>query len=300
MPRRTASESPRRPPPKRESSLPSRSVTPCVGETLDERLKALDARIAAAEATRAEGEANADAIRAKGVAEAEATRLQAEAVAQQSEAFLQLRLVELLPQIAHELAAPMGNIDQLTVVSTDGASQLTKNVANGFTEIDGVLNGTMGVGIKDLLGGLIGGSAAGAAFARGAGTGSASTPRQQKDAEPARAVNEAPRTSGGGRRAETSATTYDAAQAQASVARTAEAAQTSAAQTSAAQASAAQATLAAERAAEQQAAAQQAARAATAMVDATADAAQEAIARRANAALDAAMGNVTDRLRRNG
>lgn len=128
-----------------------------------------DSRVATAEAIRAEGQAEADAILAKGTAEAEATRLSAEALAQQSEAFLQLRMVEMLPQIAHELAAPMGNIDQLTVISTDGASQLAKNVASGFTEVDSVLTSTIGVGIKDLLSGLVGGSlsghAAGAAAA---------------------------------------------------------------------------------------------------------------------------------------
>jgi flotillin len=120
-----------------------------------------DSRVATAEAIRAEGQAEADAILAKGTAEAEATRLSAEALAQQSEAFLQLRMVEMLPQIAHELAAPMGNIDQLTVISTDGAGQLAKNVASGFTEVDAVLTSTMGMGIKDLLGGLVGGSLSG-------------------------------------------------------------------------------------------------------------------------------------------
>jgi len=125
-----------------------------------------DSRVASAEAIRAEGQANADAILARGSAEAEATRLSAQAVAEQSEALIQLRLVEMLPKIAHELAAPMSNIDQLTVISTDGASQLSKNVASGFSEVDAVLSSTMGVGIKDLLGGLVGGTAAGAALAK--------------------------------------------------------------------------------------------------------------------------------------
>ncbi|TFD58629.1 flotillin family protein [Cryobacterium sp. Hh7] len=118
-----------------------------------------DSRVANADATRAEGQAEADAILARGTAEATATRLSAEAVAQQSEALIQLRLIEMLPQIAHELAAPMGNIDQLTVISTDGASQLSRNVASGFSEVDAVLGSTMGIGIKDLLGGLLGGTA---------------------------------------------------------------------------------------------------------------------------------------------
>jgi len=142
-----------------------------------------DNRIANAEATRAEGQASADAILARGTAEATATRLSAEAVAQQSEALIQLRMVEMLPQIAHELAAPMANIDSLTVISTDGASQLSKNVASGFTEVDGVLKSTMGVGIKDLLAGLVGGKAAGAAFAEAAKPVRELTPAQQADVD---------------------------------------------------------------------------------------------------------------------
>ncbi len=132
-----------------------------------------DSRVANAEAIRAEGKATADAILAKGQAEAEAeaTRLAAEAVAQKSEALIQLRLVEMLPQITHELAAPMGNIDQLTVVSTDGASQLTRNVAGGFTEIDAVLKSTTGLDLR----GLIGSFAGGAAMARATATASPGT-----------------------------------------------------------------------------------------------------------------------------
>ena len=142
-----------------------------------------DSRIANAEATRAEGQASADAILARGTAEATATRLSAEAVAQQSEALIQLRMVEMLPQIAHELAAPMANIDSLTVISTDGASQLSKNVASGFTEVDGVLKSTMGVGIKDLLAGLVGGKAAGAAFAEAAKPVRELMPAQEADVD---------------------------------------------------------------------------------------------------------------------
>ena len=142
-----------------------------------------DSRIANAEAIRAEGQAEADAILARGPAEATATRLSAEAVAEQSEALIQLRMVEMLPEIARELAAPMSNIDSLTVISTDGASQLTKNVASGFTEVDGVLKSTMGLGIRELLGNLVGGAAAGAAAARTAQRPALLTTAQQADVD---------------------------------------------------------------------------------------------------------------------
>lgn len=126
------------------------------------------ARIAAAEALRQEGIAEAEVIRQRGDAEAEATEKSAKALSEQSDALIRLRVIEALPKIAHELAAPMGNIDQLTVVSTDGASQLTKNVASGLTEVDSVLGSTLGVGFKDLLGSFVGGTAAGTAAAKAA------------------------------------------------------------------------------------------------------------------------------------
>ncbi|KQO98309.1 flotillin family protein [Leifsonia sp. Leaf264] len=122
-----------------------------------------DSRMAAAAALEAEGEAEAKAIYAKGQAEAESTKAAAEAVAQQSEALLQLKVIEALPLIARELAAPMSNIDNLTVISTDGAGQLAKNVVSGMTEVDSMLSSTMGIGLKDLLGSVIGGTAAGKA-----------------------------------------------------------------------------------------------------------------------------------------
>ncbi|HSP76577.1 MAG TPA: SPFH domain-containing protein [Cryobacterium sp.] len=147
-----------------------------------------DSRIANAEALRAEGQAEADAILARGTAEATATRLSAEAVAEQSEALIQLRMVEMLPEIARELAAPMSNIDSLTVISTDGASQLTKNVASGFTEVDGVLKSTMGLGIRELLGNLVGGVAAGAAATKTAQPRSSLTTAQQADVDHALAA----------------------------------------------------------------------------------------------------------------
>ncbi|WP_166871558.1 flotillin family protein [Salinibacterium sp. ZJ450] len=154
-----------------------------------------DSRIAAAAAIREEGQAQADAIRAKGNAEAEATKAAADALAHQSDALIQLRMIESLPLIARELAAPMGNIDQLTVISTDGASQLTKNVVSGLTEVDSVLSSTMGVSVRDLLGKFVGGSAAGAAFGQVATSGHATAhPRFESvvEDEPALTVDTAP------------------------------------------------------------------------------------------------------------
>src|SRR5215510_2573981 len=53
----------------------------------------------------------------------------AEAFNQYGEAAVLDLLVRVLPQVVEKAAAPMAAIDKMTVISTDGASTLTKNVA---------------------------------------------------------------------------------------------------------------------------------------------------------------------------
>ncbi|WP_411721442.1 flotillin family protein [Mycetocola sp.] len=126
-----------------------------------------DRRIAEAEATRAEGEAEAAAIFAKGEAEARATELRVAALRDESEALLQQRAIEILPEIARQLAAPYAAIDNLTVISTDGASHLSKQVVGNVTEVTQLLKDSTGIDLAALLNGFVGGrsSAADAAAA---------------------------------------------------------------------------------------------------------------------------------------
>jgi flotillin len=86
-------------------------------------------RSAIAEAVEREGAADASAILARGQAEAEAMRAKAEAFTQYGEAAVLDLLVRALPQVVEAASAPMSAIDKLTVISTDGASALTKTVA---------------------------------------------------------------------------------------------------------------------------------------------------------------------------
>jgi flotillin len=125
-----------------------------------------DARKLAADASRAEGEAAADAIRAKGQAEADATKAQADALAQHSEAVLRVKAIETLPSIARELAAPMSNIDTLTVVSSDGAGALSKSVVSQFSEVDALLGATAGFTLSDIVKSSTTGQAAARAVVR--------------------------------------------------------------------------------------------------------------------------------------
>lgn len=91
-------------------------------------------RTAIADAVEREGTAEAAAILARGQSEAEAMRLKAEAFAQYGEAAVLDLLVKVLPQVVAAASAPLGAIDKMTVISTDGASSLTKNVASNVAQ----------------------------------------------------------------------------------------------------------------------------------------------------------------------
>lgn len=108
-------------------------------------------RIAEAEATRAEGEAQAAAILAVGQAEAEAMNKRADAFAHYNEAAVLQMLVEVLPQIAEKVAAPMGNIDKLTVVSTEGASAIPRQVTDNLTQTLQLVKDATGYDVAKVL-----------------------------------------------------------------------------------------------------------------------------------------------------
>ena len=108
-------------------------------------------RIAEAEAVRAEGEAKAAAVAAVGIAEAEAMDKRAEAFAHYNEAAVLQMLIEVLPQVAEKVAAPLSSIDKLTVVSTDGASALPKTVNDNMLQTVELVKNTTGIDLLDVL-----------------------------------------------------------------------------------------------------------------------------------------------------
>ncbi|WP_018909352.1 flotillin family protein [Salinispora arenicola] len=90
--------------------------------------------IAAAEAAEREGQAEAATILARGQAEAEAMARKAEAFTAYGEAAVLDLLVKVLPKVVEAASAPIGAIDKMTVISTDGASSLTKSVAGNVAQ----------------------------------------------------------------------------------------------------------------------------------------------------------------------
>lgn len=133
---------------------------------------------ALAEGIRAEGEARAAAIAAEGLAEAQAIDAKAEALKKYGEAALASEIIARLPDITRAVAEPLAAIGNLTVVSTDGASAVTKTVAQVASEVPTVVQNLTGLDLRGLLGGV--GTVPG-----GSETGSSNASRKVAKDEPA-------------------------------------------------------------------------------------------------------------------
>jgi flotillin len=113
---------------------------------------------ATAKQTTLEGNAEAGVVLSKGEAEAKALALRAEAYRQFNEAAIIQTVLSMLPDIVRAAAEPMANIDSLTVLSTDGATDLVKNVTRTVTEASATVKGLTGIDIPDLLNQALGDS----------------------------------------------------------------------------------------------------------------------------------------------
>ncbi len=106
---------------------------------------------ATAKQTTLEGNAEAGIVLSKGEAEAKALALRAEAYRQFNEAAIIQTVLSMLPDIVRAAAEPMAHIDQLTVLSNEGASDMVKNVTRTVTEAGATVKGLTGIDIPDLL-----------------------------------------------------------------------------------------------------------------------------------------------------
>ena len=108
-------------------------------------------REALAAAVEREGAAEAAAILARGQAEAEARERNAQAFRLYNEAAVVELVAQVLPEIVRAAAEPVSNVDNLTVISTDGASEVMRNVASNLEQ--GLQIGTdlTGVDLKAIL-----------------------------------------------------------------------------------------------------------------------------------------------------
>ena len=112
--------------------------------------------IAKADAERAQGTAEAEIIRLRGLAEAEAKEKIAEAFEQFGQAAILDMVVKMLPEYAREVAAPLGNIDKITVVDTGGganggAGKVTAYATDLMSSLQETLKESSGIDLKNLL-----------------------------------------------------------------------------------------------------------------------------------------------------
>ncbi|MBB5326186.1 flotillin [Anoxybacillus tepidamans] len=118
--------------------------------------------LAKAEAEKAKGEAEAEVIRLKGLAEAEAKQKIAEAFEQYGQAAILDMIIKMLPEYAKQVAAPLANIDKITVVDTGsnsangGANRVTGYATNLMATLQESLKASSGIDVKQLLENLSG------------------------------------------------------------------------------------------------------------------------------------------------
>lgn len=117
--------------------------------------------LARAESQRAQGESEADVIRLKGHAEAEAKRKIAEAFEMYGKAATLDMIVNMLPEYAKQIAAPLGNIDKITVVDTGGgegggANRVTSYATNLMSSLQETLKESSGIDVREMLENLTG------------------------------------------------------------------------------------------------------------------------------------------------
>jgi flotillin len=115
---------------------------------------------AIAKKTSLEGNAEAGITFTKGEAEAKALALRAEAYRQFNEAAILQTVLSMMPEIVRAAAEPLANIDTLTVLSNDGASDVVRNVTRTVSEANATVKGLTGIDIPALVSDAIAGNQA--------------------------------------------------------------------------------------------------------------------------------------------
>ncbi len=116
--------------------------------------------MAKAEAEKAQGTTEAEIIRLRGLAEAEAKQKIAEAFEQYGQAAILDMIVRMMPEYAKQVAAPLSNIDKITVVDTGGgkgggANKVTSYATDLMAGLQETLKESSGIDVKQLIGSYV-------------------------------------------------------------------------------------------------------------------------------------------------
>jgi flotillin len=109
-----------------------------------------------ASSVRAEGEAEAEIIFKKGEAEARAMNVKAVAYQEWNQAAVVDKLMTQMPEIVRAMAAPLANVDKITIVSTGdgnaaGAHKITGDLASIAAQVPALFEALSGMQMSDLL-----------------------------------------------------------------------------------------------------------------------------------------------------
>jgi flotillin len=109
-----------------------------------------------ANSTRAQGEAEAEIIFKKGDAEARAMNVKAEAYQEYNQAAVIDKLITNMPEVVRALAAPLANIDKITIVSTGngtaaGMHKITGDITQMAAQIPALFETLSGMPMSELL-----------------------------------------------------------------------------------------------------------------------------------------------------
>lgn len=97
------------------------------------------------------GQAEGAAILARGQAEARSKELLADAYRKFDDAAILMQTLPLIPPIVREAAAPLGNIDQITVVDPSGASKITDTVVRTAAEGGAIARSLLGIDLAEVM-----------------------------------------------------------------------------------------------------------------------------------------------------
>src|SRR6266496_13107 len=109
-----------------------------------------------ATATRVQGEAEAEIVFKKGEAEAKAINVKAEAYQEYNQAAVIDKLITNMPEVVRALAAPLQNVDRITVVSTGngdsaGLHKVTGDVAQMAAQVPALFETLSGMSMSELF-----------------------------------------------------------------------------------------------------------------------------------------------------
>src|SRR5499425_605860 len=109
-----------------------------------------------ASATRTQGESEAEIVFKKGEAEAKAMNVKAEAYQEWNQAAVVDKLITGLPEVVRALAAPLANVDKITVVSTGngtstGMNKVTGDIVSMAAQIPALFETLSGMHMSELF-----------------------------------------------------------------------------------------------------------------------------------------------------